>query len=143
MIHGLDTSFLVAMEVTGHPQYAAAQACLLPPRQQNDRFALTPLVLAEFIHIVTDPRRFPSRLAMPAALLRAQQLWLATKVERIYPVAATVDHFLTWMRQYGLGRKRVLDTLLSATYFVAGIASVPTLNRADFETFGCFQVLTP
>ncbi len=143
MIHGFDTSYLVAMEVASHAQHAAVHAQLLPLRQQSDRFALAPQVLSEFIHIVTDSRRFPTPIAMPLALLRAQQIWHAKEVDRVYPDAIAVDQFFTWMGHHGLGRKRVLDTLLAATYFVAGITSVLTLNRADFVTFGCFQVLTP
>ena len=93
MTHGLDTSFLVAMEITGHPQYIAAHTRLLPLRQQGDRFALAPQVLAEFVHVVTDPRRFPTPLDMPAALQRTQQLWLAPEVERLYPTASAIDLF--------------------------------------------------
>jgi predicted nucleic acid-binding protein len=143
MIHGLDTSFLVAVEVTAHPQRAAANARLLPIRQQGDRIAVAPQVLLEFVHVVTDQRRFSAPISMPAALLRAQQLWLDPGVERVFPVAGAVDQFFTWMGQHGLGRKRLLDTLLAATFSAAGITSVLTLNRADFETFGCFQVITP
>lgn len=43
MIHGLDTSYLVAMEVTGHPQYAAAQARLLPLLWTSPRMVDTKL----------------------------------------------------------------------------------------------------
>ena len=42
-----------------------------------------------------------------------------------------------------LGRKRLLDTLLAATYWQAGIQSLLTTNPADFGVFGTFRCITP
>jgi hypothetical protein len=42
-----------------------------------------------------------------------------------------------------LGRKRLLDTIMAATFHVAGIQSVVTLNRSDFGLFGCFTIQEP
>ena len=42
-----------------------------------------------------------------------------------------------------LGRKRLLDTLLGATYWSVGIRSLATLNRADFEVFDRFAIVEP
>jgi len=39
------------------------------------------------------------------------------------------------MRRHQLGRKRVLDTLLAATYRAAEVTSLLTLNAADFTVF--------
>lgn len=105
--------------------------------------ALAPQVLAEFVHIVTDPRRCEAPLDMLAALLRAEQIWSAAEVIHVFPDASATSQFLAWMRQHGLGRKRLLDTMLAATYWTAGIAAVVTLNREDFEVFGCFAVVEP
>ena len=58
MIHGLDTSFLVAVEVAEHAEHGAAGETLSTLLAAGDRIALAPQVLAEFIHVVTDPRRF-------------------------------------------------------------------------------------
>lgn len=40
-------------------------------------------------------------------------------------------------------RKRLLDTLLAATYRSAGIGSLLTTNAADFTVFGGFQCIAP
>ena len=40
-------------------------------------------------------------------------------------------------------RKRLLDTLLAATYQQAGIRSLLTTNQADFAVFGVFTCITP
>lgn len=72
MIHGFDTGFLVAAEVAAHPDHAAARARIDALRMNGDRFALAPQVLAEFIHVVSDPKRFSRPLTMDAALDRSK-----------------------------------------------------------------------
>ena len=72
MIHGLDTGFLVAAEVTEHGEHTGARATLVRLLAGGDRIALAPQVLAEFIHIVTDPRRFIQPLDMTTARQLAQ-----------------------------------------------------------------------
>ena len=58
MIHGVDTGFLVAAEVVEHPCHVDARSILGNLVATGDSLAITPQVLAEFIHIVTDARRF-------------------------------------------------------------------------------------
>ena len=57
------------------------------------------------------------------------------------------DHALTcfreWMLRHRLGRKRVLDTMLAATYRSAGVTSLLTLNAPDSAVFGEFTCLGP
>lgn len=140
MRHGLDTTFLVQVEVREAPGHAEAREwmgqCLHSAPQP---FALAPQVLAEFIHVVTDPRRFSAPLTVDEAVGRAQ-LWLeAQEVKWVYPDLESTRLALQWQRQHRLGRKRLLDTQLAAIYHVAGIAHVRTLNFADFEVFGVFR----
>jgi predicted nucleic acid-binding protein len=59
MTHGLDTSFLVAIEVRPYEEHARARFQRL--LKAGDTFSLSPQILAEFIHVVTDPRRFSLR----------------------------------------------------------------------------------
>jgi predicted nucleic acid-binding protein len=61
MIHGLDTGFLVAAEVREH---ADARTTLAQVLWAGDFIAIAPQVLAEFIHVVTDTRRFAQPLDM-------------------------------------------------------------------------------
>lgn len=143
MATGIDTSFLVAAEVTGHPDHARARAQLHQMAgQAAPQFALAPQVLAEFVHIITDARRFPAPLDMPAALQRAGAWWNATEVDQVFPDDASTRTFLAWMNTHQLGRKRLLDTLLTATYHTAGINRLLTLNANDFKLFGCFDLPT-
>jgi predicted nucleic acid-binding protein len=143
MIHGLDTGFLVAAEVAEHAEHSAARNTLARIIAAGHQIAVAPQVLAEFIHIVTDPRRFRHPLDMPAARQLAEQWWSARQVVQVFPNGAATGQFLTWVQQFSLGRKRLLDTLLAATYGDAGIQSLLTTNPADFAVFGVFTCTTP
>lgn len=141
MIRGIDTAFLIQVEVSGHPGHAPARALRDRLLDAGDSFALAPQVLTEFIHVVTDERRFEAPLSMAAALDRADQWWNAEEVVQTLPNQHTASIFIGWMREHGLGRKRLLDTLLAATYMSNGIRSIVTSNIRDFSVFGCFEVL--
>ena len=143
MIHGFDTGFLVAVEVSDHPDHQPARSKLAAFAAAGDTLSLAPQVLAEFIHIVTDPRRFPRPLSTDAARDVAQKWWTAKEVIQVFPNADAVALFFNWHRGLALGRKRLLDTLLAATYRCAGINSLLTTNASDFTAFGGFQCITP
>ncbi len=143
MTHGLDTGFLVATEVAEHPDHSNARLQLARLLAAGDRLILAPQVLAEFVHVVTDPKRFTRPLEMSDAIRLAQQWWTAREVDQAFPNDAAVRQFLDWMQQHRLGRKRLLDTLLAATYRTAGANSLLTLNSADFVILGGFTFIAP
>ena len=143
MIHGLDTGFLVAAEVAEHADHGAARQALSTLVAAGDRIAIAPQVLAEFIHIITDPRRFTRPLSIGEARELAEKWWTASEVERVFPDGAATQQFLSWLQQFSLGRKRLLDTFLAATYHQAGIQSILTTNASDFAIFGVFNCITP
>lgn len=143
MIHGIDTGFLVAAEIVEHPDHVAARATLSCLLSGVDRIALTPQVLAEFIHVVTDSRRFKQPLEMIEARRLAQDWWTAREVDRVFPNEDAARQFLKWLNELTLGRKRLLDTLLAATYRHAGIRSLLTANPDDFAIFDSFTLITP
>lgn len=137
---GLDTTFLVQLEIQEAEGHAVAMEVLRRDILGRDReAALAPQVLAEFVHVVTDPRRFERPLSMAQALAKASFWWNAKEVERLVPDDRVVRRFLAWMREHGLGRKRLLDTLLAATYHEAGITRVVTSNARDYRVFGVFS----
>lgn len=143
MKHGIDTGFLVALEVVEHPGHLPARSKIAALVAAGDELALAPQVLAEFIHVVSDARRFAAPLSMAAARDLAQKWWTAHEVLHIVPGDAAMAQFFTWHRRHGLGRKRILDTLLAATYQSAGITSLLTTNANDFAVFGEFQCVAP
>ena len=138
MTHGADTSFLVAVEIVEHTNHASALRLLNELLARGDRVAIAPQVLAEFVHLVTDPRRFQQPFSMETALDKSERWWSAAETEQLLPTDVAIARFHDWMRRHQLGRKRVLDTLLAATYRAAGITSLLTLNTEDFAAFGEF-----
>lgn len=138
MIHGLDTSFLVALEVSSHGEHAACRSRFQRLLKAEDSFALAPQVLAEFIHVVTDLRRFSAPLTVEQAISRAEIWWNAAEVIHVFPTAESTLLFLGWLEEFQLGRKRLLDTQLAATLLSAEVSSVLTLNHADFVTLKNF-----
>ncbi len=143
MTHGFDTSLLVAHEVPSHAEGDGVRARVRMLRAAGDRFAIAAQVITEFVHIVTDPRRFATPLTIERALERARVWWNSPEIDRIEPDDEAVEWFLEAMARHHLGRKRVLDTLLAATYRSAGITSLLTLNAEDFGVFGEFSCLGP
>jgi predicted nucleic acid-binding protein len=98
MIHGLDTGFLVAAEVREHADHAEARKAMARLLAAGDLIGIAPQVLAEFIHIVTDPRRFTQPLDMTAARLVAERWWTAREVVRVFPDAAATHAFFAWLQ---------------------------------------------
>jgi|ERR1051326_8817265 predicted nucleic acid-binding protein len=138
MIHGLDTGFLVAAEMVQHAEHSAARQAMTRLRAASDEIAIAPQVLAEFMHVATDSRRFAQPLDVKTAAQIAEQWWNARDVIQILPTPEAVTQYLAWVQQFSLGRKRLLDTLLAATYEKSGIQSLLTTNPADFAVFGVF-----
>ena len=138
MTHGLDTSFLVAVEVASHVEHVNCRARFQKLVKAGDTFSLAPQILAEFIHIVTDPKRFSTPLTTVQAIERAEIWWNASEVVHVFPTAESTLLFLGWLEEFKLGRKRQLDTMLASTLQAGGVTSILTLNRDDFGVFGVF-----
>jgi hypothetical protein len=77
---------------------------------------------------------------MNVALKRADFWWEAREVQLVYPDVEAVRLFFHWMERYRLGRKRLLDTFLAATYAVNGVDEILSSNARDY---GIFEALTP
>ncbi len=143
MLYGIDTTFLVQLEILEAPGHAAATRWLDTMLSRHDQpLALAPQVLTEFVHATTDPKRFVRPLTIEQAVERAQLWWESVEVRPTYPTLDSTRLTLSWLRQHRLGRKRLLDTQLAATYYAAGIGRLLTLNAADFSVFGVFQIET-
>jgi hypothetical protein len=100
---GIDTTFLAQVEILEHPGNARAMEYKKQVLSSSDSFALTPQVLNEFIHIVTDPRRFERPLSMELALNRAHTVPRQEKTYALYymgPFAGVkTEGFLTYNRR--------------------------------------------
>lgn len=130
---GIDTSFLVAFEIASHAWHDDARD--FARRHEEEGLGCAPQVLAEFVHIVTNAKRLERPLAVGAALACAQRWWNAAETTRVFPAAQAMTLFFLWMDDFQLGRKRILDTLLAATYKAANISLVVSTNARDFSLF--------
>ena len=78
---------------------------------------------------------------MDQAVGKAGFWWSAREIERVFPNEETVVQFVTWMREHEQGRKRLLDTMLAATYYGSGITTIATSNARDYRAFGVFELI--
>lgn len=140
---GADTTFLVQLEAAELPAHSNAlkllQTEIIAP---GISLAIAPQVISEFLHVITDSRRFSKPLTMDEASERARYWWNCAEVTRIYPNNESLTQSFDWISQHQLGRKRILDTQLAATYYSAGVNTIITSNESDFTVFG-FKILTP
>lgn len=137
---GLDTSILVAHAIAEHPQHQACREWLAEALETNQTFAITSGILAEFIHVVTDARRFETPLVISDALERAAFWAEAREVTLLSADESANALWLKWLADYRLGRKRLLDTLIAVTWHVAGVREIWTLNPRDFMVFEVFHI---
>jgi predicted nucleic acid-binding protein len=141
---GIDTTFIVQLEIQEMPEHARAHELLRRAViDAGDAVALAPQVLTEFLHVVTDARRFERPLTMEQALAKARYWWDASEIRHVYPTGESTALFMEWIARHNLGRKRLLDTHLAATYWTAGVRRILTSNARDFAVFGVFEALSP
>jgi len=135
---GIDTSFLIAWAIPEHPDHSTCRQLSHDAASQGRTFGLTLGILAEFLHVATDPKRFSKPLTLAEAIHIADFWAQAAEVTLLSQDSATSQQWLHWMQQHRLGRKRVLDTVIAATWHQAGITGIYTLNPADFTLFAHF-----
>ena len=143
MTIALDTDVLVNWAMEGTAFHRAARHFVERRLQEGEKVALTPSVLNEFIHVTTDPRRFPSPFAMKEAVARAREIWSAPEIVRVHPAPEVVSRVFQLLDSLSLGRNRILDTVLAATLELAGIRRLATFNRKDFEVFPFLDLVSP
>lgn len=143
MTLGIDTDVLVSWVMRGTARHAAARRLFAQEVEAGGRLGLTPQVLWELVHVVSDPRRFERPLAMPEALRRVRELWDAPEVARLVAGARVVPRALELMERLRLGRKSILDTVLAVTLEASDVSRLATWNGRDFERFHFLEVVTP
>lgn len=133
---GLDTSVLVYANAPEAPQHAAVRAYL--GRMFRDRSmvaVVTPAVLSELVHVLTDARRFAVPATMPQALALARRYLDSANVECLPDTPEAMTLAFELMAHHRLGRRRIADTVLTATLNVHGVSSLVTTNARDFALF--------
>jgi predicted nucleic acid-binding protein len=142
MIVGLDTDVLVNWAMSGALEHSASRRFVLRMIDDRVRLGLVPQVLFEFLHVVTDSRRFENPLEIRQARSLVRELWDSPDAERIIPGTRVLQRTMELMDRLRLGRKRILDTAFAATLEEAGVTHLATLNQKDFEAFDFLEVIT-
>jgi len=138
---GIDTTFLIAAVYNEHPCHEEIDALLGNWLDTDERLGLCSHVVSEFLHVVTDGRRFERPMTMPEAIEQAESWLLANSTIWLSTDNDAVLLAMEWMSQHKLGRKRVLDTMIAATYSSGGVERLATLNPADFRVFNAFELV--
>ena len=140
---GLDCNILVQLAFAEHPANAKTLAVVQSEIQRGTKLVFPSLIVTEFLHIATDERRFTPPLTMSEALDWMEDFLANPFVSLLEPSRASTDQTLRWMRQFGLGRKRILDTHLAAILHTSGVRRLLTSNPSDFKVFGGLETVAP
>lgn len=144
MRRALDTNVLVMAHIAAMPHHERVRRYLVEQLALPETtFVVTPLILHEFVHVITDPRRFSPAVAMHEA----------TAIARLYLDHANIDcvgvdrHAMSLatalLDKHGLGRNRIADTLLAATLLQNDVSQIVTCNSSDFAVFNAFTLVDP
>ena len=140
---GLDCNILVQLALADHPANSATVAAVQAEARRAGSLVFPPLVVTEFLHVVTDDRRFAPPLTMIEALDWIEEFLTNPSVSLLQPTQESLLQTLRWMREFNLGRKRILDTHLAAVLHTAGARRLLTSNPGDFAVFGVLETITP
>lgn len=140
----LDTNILVTLHMPVLPQHAAVRRAILHwSREGGTTLVLTPIVMQEFVHVITDARRFDPPVSMSEALAISQSYLGRSTVEWVAPDESCLDLAFRVMDQHGLGRKRISDCVIGATYLRAEVDGLVTLDRTGYRVFPKLVVIDP
>jgi predicted nucleic acid-binding protein len=140
---GLDCNILIQLAFDDHPAHKKTLLAVRAETQQSAKLICSASVITEFLHVVTDTRRFSPALTMPEVLEWTERLLLNPKIQVVTSSSVSLRQTLDWMRQFNLGRKRILDTHLAAILHTSGVRRLLTSNVADFAVFGVLELIAP
>ena len=139
---GIDTTFLIDLEIADSPRHEGALRLFEKWRaEKHSVLAIFNQTFLEFQHVITDGKRFNTPLSMEQAIERTW-FWIdQERIKVIYPDDNSLKRSLLWMTMYKLGRKRIQDTHMAAAYAEAGVSELWTANPKDFEIFETFDLV--
>lgn len=144
MKRGIDTNVLIYAHVPAFGEHAAVRRFLLGELADPERIlVVTPMVLHEFVQVVTDGRRFDPPVKMVEALALAQQYLGRPNVECSSVDEPSLREAFRLLEHHRLGRKRIADTLLVATLLHAGAREIITCDPGDFAIFENMATIDP
>lgn len=87
----------------------------------------------EFVHVITDAKRFENAMTMQRALEICEQWRNLERIRIVFPNETSYTRALTWLSIHNLGRNRLNDTNMVACYVSQGASKIITANPKDFE----------
>jgi len=141
---GIDSNVLVYAHIPSLAFHAPVRALLLDQLRRTDiRLAVTPLCLHEFVHVVTDPKRFAPPVTMSEAIAVVRGYLDRSNVDCIASDQKAMIRAVDLLEHHQLGRNRIADTLLAATFLENGVVELITCNKTDFEIFEDLSLIDP
>lgn len=144
MSAAIDTSILVYAHVAAFAEHDACRRALEAELSDPEgRVVLTVGILHEWMHVVTDGRRFEEPLTMDEAARTAREYLGRQNISVLSTEEVDLANALTLVERYRLGRQRLADALLAATLRRHGVRRLMTRNRRDFQVFPFLEVVDP
>jgi predicted nucleic acid-binding protein len=141
---GVDTNVLIYAHIPAFQEHSQVWNFLLDQLNRPDvTLVVTPEIFHEFVHVVTDSKRFDPPVSMSEALSIVRLYLEKTNIECLGTTEAILGEALSLMERYKLGRKRVADTLFAATLLHDRINTIVTYNPKDFRVFEGLTVIDP
>lgn len=140
----VDTNILIAAHLPKLPDHQQARRAI--ERHLligSGQLVLTTMILHEFLHVITDARRFQNPPPMEEALHVTRSYCGKSNVAIYSPDVLDFEEALNLMSQHRLGRNRIADTVLAATLKRHGVDTLWTKNKADFAVFDFLQSVDP
>jgi predicted nucleic acid-binding protein len=141
---GVDTNVLVVAHMPSMEDHAIVRARL------RERLAdaatilvITPAILHELVHVITDARRFDPPVAVMEAVAVARVYLDASNVQCVPTDAAAARLTLELVERHRLGRKRLADSLFAATLLRNDVNTLLTFNHGDFGVFEGLSTIDP
>lgn len=144
MKRAVDTNILVIAHVAAATHHARVRRYLVGQlAEPNVTLVVTPLILHEFVHIITDARRFAPPVSMHEATAIARLYLEHSNIECLSTDREAIALALSLIDKHQLGRKRIADTLFAATLLENDVREIVTCNPSDFAVFNAFTLADP
>lgn len=137
---GIDSNFFVDLDEPLSPRHEKVTKMFDEWRMSENDLFIFYHVFLEYLHVITDPKRVKIPLTMKQALDRVDYWQSHSRIKVIYPDEKDFSLCECWLKTYNLGRNRLIDTLIAASYYNNGITEIWTSNPKDFEIFEEFEV---
>ncbi|MBP5451756.1 MAG: hypothetical protein J6Y16_05925 [Treponema sp.] len=139
---GIDTCFLIDLYWEDSPRHSNALSLFKTKASDRDvELAVYYNCFNEFLHVITDAKRFVNPFTMQEALSVIDEWCSLDRLRVLYPDDSSLKRAITWLSMHKLGRNRINDTQMAAAYISNGVFSLITANPSDFMVFDLFDLV--